>query len=261
MKAKELINELFLSATDKDLSKGCDRLIAGNPENEVKNVAVSMFATPDVIRQAKKWGAEMLVVHEPTFYNHIDEYQDEKIQNEKRKLIADSGLVIYRYHDHPHAAMHDEIAAGEIEKMNFDCDIEYTNTFDLVRLHLKNPMTPVEVAAQIEKNLNIKHIRICGTRDLPCSEISGMFGTPGKLMEELQDDRCEILLVGEACEWSLGEYARDCAQLGYKKALLILGHAGSERDGMVWATRKFEKVAPQINFKYFECGEVYTYTD
>lgn len=261
MKAKALIEKLFLSATETDLSKGCDQLIAGNPEAEVSKVAVTMFATPNIIRQAKEWGAELIITHEPTFYDHLDRKEDEKIQNEKRKLIDDLNMTIYRYHDHPHAAVHDEIAAGEIEKMNFDCDIEYTKTFDLLRMHLKKPMTPVEVASQIEKNLNIKHVRICGTRDLPCSEISGMFGTPGGLMEELQNDECEILIVGEACEWSLGEYARDCAELGHKKALLILGHAGSERDGMMWVTEKFAKLIPEISFRYFECGEVYTYTE
>ena len=62
-------------------------------------------------------------------------------------------------------------------------------------------------------------------------------------------------------EWSLGEYARDAAQLGYKKALLILGHEGSERAGMVYTADILREMYPDLEVQYFECGEVYTYTD
>jgi putative NIF3 family GTP cyclohydrolase 1 type 2 len=122
-------------------------------------------------------------------------------------------------------------------------------------------MTPLELAKQIEKNCNIRHLRICGSRNTPCTHVSGMFGTPGGVFEELKSDKCEILLTGEACEWSLGEYARDCAQLGHNKALIIMGHIGSERDGMVYVADLLKNTLPSLDVQYIECGEVYTYTD
>lgn len=63
------------------------------------------------------------------------------------------------------------------------------------------------------------------------------------------------------CEWSHCEYVRDAAQLGYKKAILILGHIGSERDGMVYTADILKKMHPELEVKYFESEEVYTYTD
>ena len=129
--------------------------------------------------------------------------------------------------------------------------------------HLDAPFAslPVELAKQIEKNCNIKHLRICGAANTPCTVISGMFGTPGGVFEELKSDQCEILLTGEACEWALAEYARDAAQLGYKKALIIMGHIGSERDGMLYTADLLKEMHPELEVQYFECGEVYTYTD
>ena len=47
---------------------------------------------------------------------------------------------------------------------------------------------------------------------------------------------------------------------GRKKSLLVLGHEGSERAGMVYITEEFQKLLPEIEFKYIECGEVYSYT-
>ena len=261
MKAYEILEELFALADERDYSDTCDTLKAGDPNVEVQKVAVSMFATVDVVKRAKAWGAQLLIVHEPTYYDHRDAYSDEKIENEKRKFIEDSGITLYRYHDHPHYTTPDIIAAGELKALDLKGKVEYTDVFDLLRVHLDEPMTPVELAKRIEERCGIKHVRICGARDVKCSVVSGMFGTPGKVFEELSSDKCEILLTGEACEWSLCEYARDAAQLGYKKALLIMGHIGSERDGMKYTQEILAEKHPELDVQYFECGEVYTYTD
>lgn len=261
MTAKEIMKFMFDYAECGDVSGTCDTLKAGDPEVQVNKVAVSMFATPEVVKKVSEWGAQLLIVHEPTYYNHWDEHSDDAIEAEKRALIEKSGLVIYRYHDHPHGAIPDMIAAGMLKYMDLDGENEYMPEPDFVRVHLKNPTAPVDIVEKIEKNLGIKHIRICGNREVPCSTVSCKFGTPGGVFEELKNPVCEVLITGEACEWSLGEYARDAAQLGHKKTLLILGHIGSERAGMVYIADVLAEKYPELEVKYFECCEVYTYTD
>lgn len=261
MKAIEIMNELFALAEPGDFSRTCDTIKAGSPDTEVEKIAVSMFATPDVVREARDWGAKLLIVHEPTYYDHMDRHKDEKVENAKRKLIEESGMALYRFHDYSHAASPDIIGKGVLHAMNLDGTLEYPGKFDLVRIHLNQPLTPVEAAKVLEDNLGIRHPRICGARDLPCTKISLMCGTPGGVFEELMSDECEILLTGEACEWSLGEYARDAAQLGFRKALIIMGHIGSERDGMKYTAELLTNMHPELEVKYFECGEVYTYAD
>ncbi|MBQ8510486.1 MAG: Nif3-like dinuclear metal center hexameric protein [Clostridia bacterium] len=261
MKAKELMNELFALAKERDYSKSCDTCKAGDPEQEVTRVAVSMFATPDVVRRASAWGAQLLIVHEPTYYDHMDVHSDDSIECEKRRLLEESGLTVWRFHDHPHWTSPDIIAEGELKYLDLDGDVERTNIFDLVRVHLHEPMTPRALAKRIEERLGIAHVRVCGAADTPCTVVSGMFGTPGGVFEELQRAGSEIVLTGEACEWKLGEYARDAAQLGHKKALIIMGHIGSERDGMRYTVDLLHQMHPELACEYFECGEVYTYTD
>ena len=81
------------------------------------------------------------------------------------------------------------------------------------------------------------------------------------MFDLLQRDDVEIVLTGEACEWMLGEYARDAHALGFNKTLIVMGHIGSERDGMRLLAEKLKKAYPVFETKYIECGEVYTYTD
>lgn len=261
MKAFEIIEELFALADERDYSKTCDTLKAGNPDVETDKVAITMFPTPEVIKKAKEWGAQLLIVHEPMYYNNMDKHSDEKIECEKRKLVEDSGLTIYRFHDHPHFTTPDIIATGQLKTLDLGGEIEYTDVFDLVRIHLDKPVTPFALAKIIEERCGIKHTRICGARDAECTTISCMFGMPGGVFDELKNEKSEIVLTGEACEWTLCEYARDASQLGHKKALIVMGHIGSERDGMKYTAELLKKLHPELLIKYFECGEVYTYTD
>ena len=122
-------------------------------------------------------------------------------------------------------------------------------------------MTAVEVAKQIEKNLGLRHVRICGARDLPATVITGMFGAPDGVLELLQAEDTQIIIVGETCEWMMAEYARDAGLMVHNKTLLILGHAGSEEAGMVYISELISEMMPSLTVKYFPCGEVYTYTD
>lgn len=263
MKVNEIMNDLFSLAYKQDFPDTCDTCKAGDPEREVEKAAVTMFATPEVIRQAAAWGAQLLITHEPTYHTIEDVASDETVDREKRELLERSGMVLFRFHDHPHYSSPDLISAGELERLGLEGEMEYTEFFDCSRLHLKNPMTPVQLAGIIEKRLGIRHPRICGVRDVPCQVITGMFGAPGNsgVLEELQRKESEIVLVGETCEWLVGEYVRDAAQLGLKKALIILGHVGSERDGMEYIARLLKKRQPGLDVKYFDCGEVYTYGD
>lgn len=261
MKALEIINDLFSLARPVSFEQTCDTLKAGDPNVEVAKVAVAMFGTVDIIRQASTWGAELLIVHEPIYYNHYDEHSDDPFECEKRKLIEESGLTIYRFHDHPHCTDPDIITTGEINYLGLDCTIEKTDVFDLTRLHLKNPITPRALAKYMEDTLGIAHIAIVGAADEPCTNVSLMVGTPGGYETEMRRSDTEIIVTGEISECCLGEHIRDAAQLGHRKAFLVLGHVGSERDGMKYTAEILKKRQPQLDVRYFECGEIYTYTD
>ena len=68
MKAYEIMEDLFSLSGPLFSERTCDTIKAGDPNAEVSKVAVSMFATVDIVRQAQDWGAQLLIVHEPTYY-------------------------------------------------------------------------------------------------------------------------------------------------------------------------------------------------
>ena len=244
MKAKELFEEIIKGG--RACSITCDTLKAGDPNKELKKVAVTMFATVDTVKKAQKWGADMIIVHEPTYYDHLEEIEDLPVVVEKRKLIESTGITIYRYHDY----MHDR--KGKIEKTPYSASYLFT---------ADEPITALELAVKMENELNIKRVRIAGTRNKKANKIALCFGTPGGVFELLTDENIEMVLTGEACEWKLAEYARDANALGKNKALILMGHIGSERDGMRLLAKRLSENYKEFETRYIECGEVYTYTD
>ena len=73
------------------------------------------MANSDVIKEAISLGANMIVTHEPTFFtgwDTIDWLENDPVYKEKRKLMDDNNMVIWRYHDHMHMKKPDGIYEG-----------------------------------------------------------------------------------------------------------------------------------------------------
>lgn len=259
MKATEIIEKLYDGAFKPPVT--CDTVKAGDPDKEIGRLAITMFPTVEVISAAKEWGADMLIVHEPTYYDHMDVMIDTPVTRAKRALIEDSGLVIFRYHDCMHARIVDQITEGELHYLGLTGKIDRTPYFGSYILNSDREITALEIAERFECELGVKHVKIAGSRDHKSKRIALCFGAPGGVFELLCDDSVDIVLTGEACEWKLAEYARDADALGMPKSLVVIGHIGSERDGMRLLTERMAEQYPTLDIKYFECGEVYSYTD
>lgn len=101
-------------------NEAVDTFKAGNPDTPVTGVAVTMMATLDVLQRASAQGLNLVITHEPTFYNHLDTPamdQSDPVWAEKRAFIEKHGLVIWRFHDHWHMRKPDGIEAGMIHAL------------------------------------------------------------------------------------------------------------------------------------------------
>ena len=261
MKVKELMEKLFAWCDDAgphDYANTCDTLKAGDPESEVQKAAVTMFATPEVIRAARDWGAQLIVTHEPTFYDHMDvKMAGDPVTAAKEQLLRESGLAVWRFHDHPHVKRYDLISEGGVRALGLEGEWINGGAFGRNRFRLAAPLTAREVGRRIEKGMGAARVRVCGAVDAPCQNLGLCFGSPGELLSTLRRPDVDILLVGEACEWQVGEYARDAAQLGFNKALIIIGHVASEKEGMRLLAERLPALCPGVESRYFECGEAW----
>lgn len=261
MKCIDLANELkALSEETLDEAGTCDNFKSGNPEAQVTKAAVTMFATPDVIRAAAQWGAQLLITHEPTFYNHFDTDKNTlPVAELKEKLVKDSGLAIFRFHDYAHRCDPDLICEGELKLLGLEGTLIKGEFFGTNNFILNEEITAKELAKIIEEKLGTKHVRIAGAPGARGRKIACCFGAAPYLEKAVCEN--DFVIAGEICEWKIGELVRDFSQFGFNKAVLVLGHAVSERAGMQLLAEKIKELHPELETKYFECGGLYSYTD
>jgi putative NIF3 family GTP cyclohydrolase 1 type 2 len=207
----------------------------GDPATPVTGIAVTMMATFDVLQRAAAHGANLVITHEPTFFDHLDkldalEAEHDSVTATKRAFIREHRMVVVRMHDHWHRRRPEPMATDLARVLGWERYRSAESEF----LYRLPETTLAALAATIRRQLPAPTIRVVGDSGLRITKIGLSPGAAGFDAHRhlLQQDDVEVLVIGEAREWETVEYVADAVTAGRKKALIILGHVRSEQDGM-----------------------------
>jgi putative NIF3 family GTP cyclohydrolase 1 type 2 len=236
-----------------------DTFKAGNPDAPLRGIAVTMMATLEVLQRAAAGGNNLIITHEPTFYNHLDNHEDldqgdnDPVLAEKRAFIEKHGLVIWRFHDHWHARKPDGIEAGMVHALNWEKYQDPANQY----LFTVPPTTLKELAGEIQDRLQIRAMRVVGEPDIRVTRLAMSPGAAGFGHETraLEMSDVQVLVVGETREWETVEYVSDAVSEGRNKALIILGHIPSEQAGMEECARWLKGFVTEVPVSFIPASE------
>ena len=207
----------------------------GDPATPVTGVAVTMMATFDVVRRAAAQRANLVITHEPTFYDHFDkldvlEGEKDAVTAAKRAFIREHQMVVLRMHDHWHRRRPEPMSQNLSRVLGWERYWRPGTGF-LFRI----PETSVaELGATIRQRLRAPTLRVVGTPGLRITNVALIPGAAGFPLHRhaLQMPDVEVLVIGEAREWETVEYVADAITAGQKKAMIVIGHIPSEQVGM-----------------------------
>jgi putative NIF3 family GTP cyclohydrolase 1 type 2 len=230
----------------------------GNPQTPVTGIVTTMFATMDILKEAVATGCNLIITHEPTFYNHTDDTtalagKHDPVYEDKSRYIEDHHLVIWRFHDHIHMMNPDGIIEGVVHRLGWEkYEVNPGVSYFVM------PEIPVrDLAAAIKKSLGISMLRVIGDPDFRVTKVAFAPGAPGSemQMDALAREDVEVLLIGESREWETIEYARDATEQGKHKAMIILGHVPSEEAGMEACARWLKTFINEVPVNYIQTPE------
>lgn len=233
-----------------------DTIKAGNPSTRVTGIATTFAATMDVLQRASASGKNLIIAHEPTFYNHLDqttEFENDPVYKAKREFIEQHGMVVFRFHDHWHARRPDGILEGMTDALGLRKFRSPSNP----QLFVVPEQTLDKFAFDAATRLKIKTARVVGDPKLKVTRIGLLPGAAGEesQVKMLEMDGVEVLVVGEAREWETVEYTRDAMTQGRHKALLILGHVPSEEMGMDECARWLKTFVTEVPVEFMPARE------
>lgn len=236
-----------------------DSVKAGDPATVVSGIATTIWPTMDVLRKAVAAGDNLIVTHEPSFYNHLDAtnlYPSDAVVAEKLKYIADHKLVLFRWHDGAHGRQPDFIMEGWKAKAGWAT--AHRNPGEPM-LYTSAPVTIAALAAQLKKATGAQAVRVVGDPKLTVTKLAYAPGAPGaaRQIKTLERDDVEVLVAGEIPEWETIAYAEDASQQGRHKALILMGHYTSEEPGMQTVADWLKSVVPGMKVDFIPAGEPY----
>ena len=233
-----------------------DTFKAGDPNARITGIATTFAATFDVLRRAAASGKNLIISHEPTFYEHREETREiegDPVLEAKRAFIRQHGLVIWRFHDLSHCREPDLIDEGMIEAMGWD---KHRRSGEPPSFTL--PQTTVgALARDLARRLKARTVRIVGNRETRITQVGFLPGATDSVnqIRLLARDDVELLVVGESREWETVEYARDAVAQGRKKALILLGHVPSEESGMARSAVWLKGFIPEVPIEFIPAGD------
>jgi putative NIF3 family GTP cyclohydrolase 1 type 2 len=232
-----------------------DTIKAGDPATPVTGIATTFLDTMDVLREANRRGLNLVISHEPTFYNHRDKtafFADDPVYQEKLAYIEQHHMVVYRLHDEIHATPPDPFGVALIEKLGWQ---SYRKAGD--PYHVTIPPTRLaELAKEVQSRLQATTVRVEGDPNLMVSGIALAPGAAGleAQVTALRPDDIQLLIAGEASEWETVEYVRDASAQGRHKAMILLGHEVSEEPGMEKCAEDLRVLFPKVKVEHIVAG-------
>ena len=236
-----------------------DTLKSGNRDMTVTGIVTTMFATVDIIEQASLLGANFIIAHEPTFYNHEDNpawVSPNQIVRQKQDLLAEKKITVWRLHDYWHTIVPDGIRYGVLKQAGW---LSYSPKVDFV--FKIPPLSLANLAAHLKKQLNIAHVRVVGNLQQSCERIGLIPGAAGsqEQVSLIEREKPDVLIVGETREWETVEYIRDGLKLGAATSLIVLGHSVSEEPGMEWLAEWLQPKIKEVKIQHLVAGSPFTW--
>ncbi len=243
-------------------SQTVDKIITGNADMSVKGIGVAIMATLDVIERAKAKGLNMVITHEPTFYSQRDnltQYQDDKVFQFKRDNLEKNDAIVYRLYDQWLARNPSGYVEGIMHQMGWEKNLVPANS----NMFAFEGKTLLSLAKEIETKLNIKTLRVLGDPKMPVKR--ALIGYGNTSLEQgvqlISKDDADTIIIGEANEWDVNEYAIDTYSTGKNKAIIYLGHLNSDVPGMKFCTEWLKGIVKEVPVEYIDFPEPFWFAD
>ncbi len=277
MKIQEVIERIEKYHPPVDESHTCDVVKVGDTGAECTGIAVTTFASVEVIRKAIAANCNLIVVHEPLFYTHEDKTDwltENSVFQEKKRLLDENHVTVYRDHDRIHGGPRrerehmDMIFYGIMKTLGWE---DYNIGFDLKpQVYKFSPRKAISVADELIEKLDLNGVRMVGDPETMvetvflCEHVTGAhFGPHDKdseLISEVEAKGYDLMVPFEIIDWTLTEYVRDAAALGRPKVIVEAGHFNVEEAGMKYMAQWLPSLLDaSIPVTYIQSGDFFTY--
>ena len=232
MRCDELIQILERLAP---VSCACDwdnvGLLAGRSDKEIKKVYLALDATDEVVEEAIKWRADMLITHHPLIFRPLKKINDTDFIGRRILKLLSNDISYYAMHTNFDAASGcmadtaaDKLDLTQVKVLQPEGEIEGIPYGIGKTGYLKEKMTIRELAELVKERFDLPFLTIYG-EDAPGATVQFIGISPGSgesLIKYALDSRVDVLITGD-----IGHHSGIDAAANHL-AVIDAGHYGLE---------------------------------
>jgi putative NIF3 family GTP cyclohydrolase 1 type 2 len=242
-----------------NIEKTVDRVIWGDPQQDILKVAVCWMPYSSTLKKAAEMGCNVIVAHEPTFFDHFELRQAPvndaflKAKEKKSKLIDELGLTIIRCHDVWDAVPQIGVPFEWGRFLGLGEPIKSERYFNLYEIET---FPAIDVAKQLAAKTAIagqKTVEFYGDPSRKVSTIgigTGCCSEALRLYEFGADLAVTVDDIARA--WIIGEYCQDEGH-----PLVVVNHGVSEDCAMESLATQIREFLPEIEVVRIAQGASY----
>jgi len=268
--------------------KSVDGFKAGDPSATVTGIVTTSLATLDVLSQAVKAGANMIITSEPTFFAKADTpapaprrafggagrrpggeteataaaapppppavpAPPDPVFIGKDEFIKKHNLIVWRISDHWAQRAPNPFAQGIVDTLGWS---KFANG-NLSEVAI--PGTSLgALVAHVKAGLKSRGgMRVVGDPKLTVRKVALLpSSTPIETALKALPN-ADVILAGEVREWETVEYVKDTIDMGGKKALVLVGRVVSEGPGMQICAQWLKTVVPEVRSTWLPVVDPY----
>jgi putative NIF3 family GTP cyclohydrolase 1 type 2 len=249
------IDDFFIGLDPKVRERRtCDGFKFGSADAAVSGIACMWMAVPENIGRAHESGANLIITHEPTFFNHWDETEEfaqDQVYKDKVALLEKTGMTVIRIHDvwdrFPEFGIHDSWARrlGLTEAVRSDA------RHTLFRI---DPTQLARFAQRVQERMGVGGVRFAGPPERLIKHVAlgmGAWGGIGDL-KMCMALGADVFITGETVEWQTVRFALESGM-----TMIVVGHNNSEEFGIQAMAGFLSQHFPGLSVIYVPTADPY----
>ncbi len=242
-----------------DSKQTVDTVKSGSPEMKVKGIATAWMGYLDTLKKAHEDGCNLLIVHEPIYYNHLDNDPTGfalKSARRKKEFLEKTGLAVVRCHDVWDRVAGIGICDSWARFLGLEKELHRSSNPDptLARLyHVAYEVEPIRagdfaasVAARVASHGH-DNVMFIGPKDKIVRSVAVGTGACTRFNRMVTELNVDLTVCSDDgfTFWRDGALAID---MDYP--VVIASHSSSEEIGMLRMAERLAEVFPQVPVKH-----------
>lgn len=246
MKCKDFITKLEeLSPAMYAMNWDNSGLLVGDSEKEVNKILLSVDVTDEVISEAIRVGADMILSHHPLIFSKINRVVSSDLVGRKILQLIEHGICCYCMHTNFDVMGMADAAADELGLMqNEVLMVTYEDDISKEGIgrygFLKDICTLQELAEQVKRKFDLEHVTVYGSLDTKVARVAISTGSGKSMIPYALNTDCDVIITGDM------DYHTALDSIAQGLCIIDAGHFGLEKLFITYLQEYLQREAPEL---------------